>query len=343
MKNMLADQLDSTNPYVKDNFIRKLMSDKTPYQLGLTNQDCIIASNRYYHPSLFDNTGWKSQELEEKLFWRGSVALSVEGDKVQITDYATIGKLNALGGLDNINLIGFDGSNMGDRKVYHDREFLKAKESPGSYAVILQDYTGFLSEMTQRIIPRHALNNAWLQDEVECYQLMVNSLIVSAKKAIGHANTKSQAQSIMNQLETLLNNRKPIDIVYGELGRLTEKFELFQFNTDTNVDNYKAAIDFFGKKRRSMMGIPTPDTITKTARVQTAEVEDNDTFIRLTLEDGLHRRIEAFKDLSKFSGIQFEEPCYTDTLDPEKQEQEGQDTPGGEKANNKGGNDDYIK
>ena len=290
--NYIRQQL--TNPVIASGTVKK------EYTLFLQTQDIIECVNRYIWDGLPINL--TSQQLESLLYQWGSLCIfEDERGNLCFAPYATTGRLNEYGLLDEITPITLDGkTHKAKRSV-----LFRGNPDPAEdeqVAVIVNDYTALT--MVQCIVSRATLANATITPQVEAHIQLMCAIAVSAKKALALCETEAQKETITRQLEALLDPTQPIVAVSSQRnskGGLDLPVEMFALGANLAIQEYTNAIDYYQRTRRHGNGVPAPDTYTKKERLITSETQDANTGTNIVLDDGLRQRQEAIKLFTQYA------------------------------------------
>lgn len=328
--NAIRQQL--TNPVIACGTV------KTEYTQYLQTLDIIECANRFIWDGLPINL--TSQQLEALLYQWGSLCMfEDERGSLCFAPYATTGRLNEYGLLDEITPITLDGkTHMTKRSV-----LFRGDPKPAEYepvAVIVNDYTALT--MVSTIVARAVLANATITPQVEAHIQLMCAISVSAKKALALCETEAQKDIIQRQLQALLDPTQPIVAVSSQRnskGGLELPVEMFALGVNLAIQEYTNAIDYYQRTRRHGNGVPAPDTYTKKERLITSETEDANTGTNIILDDGLRQRQEAIKLFTEYAKNPKNKniTCNINPiLKPKEKEERADDN---EKIDNSGGNE----
>lgn len=300
---LINEGLISNNRYMFNPHTR-VSFNKEAYTTLLTTQDIIMCANRYKWKLPINLT---SQQLESLFYQYGSLAMFENKDgEVVFSRYTVVGELTPYGLLNKIQPIDLSGKAYDVvRSVIHSNS-----QGPLNYgdnvAIIINDYTS-LTQITNEI-SRAVINaTTTINDEVTVYNQMINNVNLSIKKAIALCDNIDQVNTILKQVNSLLDPNEfivPIVTSKDKKGNsgMDTPVEMFNFNNNFETQNYCQTIEFYNKKRRTFNGVPCPDTFEKKERKITSESEDTNTHTNIILLDGLLQRqngLELFKKYCK--------------------------------------------
>lgn len=268
------------------------------YAEYLNTQDMIVACSRY----IWDFNGLinlTSQQLESFFYQRKDLLIVEHDGRLEFTDYAENGKLQLYGRLNKVKPITFSGVSYNNMLSVMR---VDGENNPNAKAIIVSDYT---STYAGRAMSRSALNNILISDEAIVYKQLINNINMSIKKAIASCDNVDQAKQILEQARNIMNIDTPIlPIAKGKGKSLVDiPVEMFNFNNTFDTQNYCQQIEFYSKKRRQDMGIPTPDTFEKKERKITSESANASTYSELLLYDGYYNRVNALNLAKKYFNI----------------------------------------
>lgn len=296
--NGLIDKVDDLE-YRLNNPIIATTQTECEYRTFLKTDNIIQCVNRFIWDGLPINL--TSQQIEALLYQFGSLCMfEDERGYLCFAPYATTGRLNEYGLLDEITPITLDGrTHDTKRSVIFRGQPKPSIDEP--IAVILNDYTSLT--MIEPIKARGVINEATINPQVEAHIQLMCSISVSAKKALALCETEEQKKIITKQLKALLDPTQPIVAVSSQRnskGGLDLPVEMFALGVNLAIQEYTNAIDYYDRTRRHFDGIPAPDTYAKKERLITSEAEDANTATNLSLDDGLRQRQQAIKLFTEY-------------------------------------------
>lgn len=258
----------------------------------LSTADAIQAVNRYLTdiPELH----LPSNRLEYMLYRYGSLCLFRENNKVYITSYAKSGELNALGDLTRVQPIDFAGKQHPTcRTVVYD-------DTPvPDPCVILNDYTGTYLE--GQITPRAVLNNVSICDQAKIYKQLVNSIKLTAKKAIALCDYDTQKSMAEKMIGDIFDDDNPV--IGMSVKNLEQAFKILNIDTKLDIEGYLRAIECYERMRANFNGVPTRSPIDKKERLITKEAQNDSTITEFYLQDGYVNRQIAIELMKKHAII----------------------------------------
>lgn len=258
----------------------------------LSVADGIQATQRYITeiPELHLPTN----RLEYMLYKYGSLCLFKENGRIFVTSYTKFGELNALGDLTKVQPIDFAGKSHPTQKtvVYDDT-------MAADPCVILNDYTGTYLE--GQIVPRAALNMVSISDQAKIYKQLVNSVKLTAKKAIALCDYDQQKSMQAKIIGDIFENDDPIIPLSAKT--LNDAFKLFNIDTKLDIEGYLRAIECYERMRANFNGIPTRSPIDKKERLITMEAQSDNVLSNFYLQDGYVNRQIAIELMKKHAII----------------------------------------
>ena len=266
--------------------------NQTNYVKVLSVADGIQASQRYITeiPELHLPTN----RLEYMVYRYGSLCLFKENGRVFVTSYTKYGELNALGDLTKVQPIDFAGKTHPTCKtvVYDDTP------TPDP-CVILNDYTGTYLE--GQIVPRASLNMVSILDQAKIYKQLVNSIKLTAKKAIALCDYDTQKNMASKVIGDIFDNDDPIITLSAKT--LNDAFKLFNIDTKLDIEGYLRSIECYERMRANFNGIPTRSPIDKKERLITKEAQSDNVLSNFYLQDGYINRQISIELMKKHSII----------------------------------------
>ena len=268
------------------------IKNQTNYVKVLSVADGIQATQRYI--TEIPELRLPSNRLEYMLYRYGSLCFFKENGKVFITSYAKTGELNALGDLIKVQPIDFAGKSHHQCKtvVYDDNVVTDP-------CVILNDYTGTYVE--GNIFPRCTLNMVSINDQAKIYKQLVNSVKLTAKKAIALCDYDQQKGISAKIIGDIFENDDPI--IPLSIKTLNDAFKLLNIDTKLDIEGYLRAIECYERMRANFNGIPTRSPIDKKERLITQEAESDNALTEFYLQDGYLNRQIAIDLMKKHSII----------------------------------------
>lgn len=304
------------------NPVNSLNFSRAGYDIMLKASDRVQCANRYAW-KLPKNVNTTSQQVEALYYDYGALAFFEYEGKLHITKFAMQGQLNDIGILDKIQPIGFNGETYPVMKgVIAGRgnpELIKGEP----FAVIIFDYTT-LAQSPDEMARAQVNANSTIKSEVDCYAQLFNNIKLSTKKMLGICESEEQKRVLEAQVESMLSTATPVQIVTKTRSKgvkVASELPVEMFNMDTSLDmqNLCQTIDFYNKKRRAFNGIPSPDTFEKKERKITAEAENSNVYIDLTLYDGLMQRkygVELLKKYARYPETKEIDVDYSEVIKP---------------------------
>lgn len=279
----------STNSTSK---INPMVVNSANYSVVLSVSSRIIASNRYITD--IPDLELPSQKLELLWYVWGSLGFSLDNGKLIVSSYSKTGDLNGIGDLTEVYPISFDGKTHSCKKtvVYTDKNV-------SNPMVIINDYNGTYLE--NQIIPRCSLDNVSINDQVEIYAQLKNSIILTAKKAIAFIEDPNQRDATERRLMEQLQNNSPVMSIVGKT--LNDAHKLFNIDTKLDIEGYLRAIETYDKMRNNDKGVRTRSKVEKKERLITSETENDNAITDLILYDGLMQRQIGIELMKKHSLI----------------------------------------
>lgn len=271
---------DKINPKPSINWSRRY------YRHMLKIQDRNMCINRYIWKDLERYTPITSQQFEGMVYDNGCICGFKEYESLMLMKFNRLGTINDYGQLHKIRPISWQGKTYKDRYGITSLDGTEHMEE--DTALILCDYTPFLS--TDFIIPRSVINEkTTINDQVQCYKTLYYELMLSIKKALIKVENEEQSQTMIRQMENMLDSSNPIfALATGfDIANVTE---LFNLNNNIRSQDLISSLDFYYKARRAFNGIPAPDSFEKKERKVASETAGAHTHTLLVLDNGLQER-----------------------------------------------------
>lgn len=265
------------------------------YNMMLKTADRIQCTSRIIEDNL--PSAFTSNEIESMLYDRGSICAFLYNDVLTFAPFATGGKLNNKGQLEDVQPVMLNGNTLGPRRKCYGADVNYNYDS--NCCVIIQDYTGCIQG--DKPYPRALMNSSTtIHDEVIAYRQLLYNVIMNIKKLIVRCENEEQIRPILEQASMLLDPTQPI-IALKDIN-IGNNFDMTSFVDKVDVDGLTKTIDFYNKIRRQFNGIPSPDVFEKKERMLTDELEDVGKTNNLILWDAYINRKIAFDNINKCFG-----------------------------------------
>ena len=265
------------------------------YHMMLKTADRIQCVSRIIEENL--PSAFTSNKIESMLYDRGSICSFLYNDVLTFAPFATGGKLNNMGQLEEVQPVMLNGNALGPRRKCYGADANYNYDS--NCCVIIQDYTGCIQG--DKVYPRSAMNSSTtIHDEVIAYRQLLYNVVMNIKKLIVRCENEEQLRPILEQAGMLLDPTQPI-VALKDIN-LTNNFDMTSFVDKVDVDGLTKTIDFYNKIRRQFNGIPSPDVFEKKERMLTDELEDVGKTNNLILWDAFINRKIAFDNINKCFG-----------------------------------------